>query len=88
MGKDGTAVQLNCAFVPAGPYSCDTGGDLLGWDPRFVSYSTFMDAMALCAIELLPLPDQVVVQLHQAGHVLLCRDVKPVNVPDQGRFGG
>ena len=44
-GKDGTAVQLNCAFVPVGPYSCDTGGNLLGWDPRFVSYSNFMDAM-------------------------------------------
>ena len=45
VGKDGNAVLLNCAFVPAGPYSCDTGGDLLGWDPRFVSYSNFMDAM-------------------------------------------
>ena len=45
VGKDGTPVRLNCAFVPAGPYSCDTGGDLLGWDPRFVSYSSFMDAM-------------------------------------------
>ena len=45
VGKDGTAVQVNCAFVPAGPYSCDTGGNLLGWDPRFVSYSNFMDAM-------------------------------------------
>src|SRR5690606_33067500 len=45
VGKDGTPVQLNCAFVPAGPYSCDTGGNLLGWDPRFVSYSSFMDAM-------------------------------------------
>ena len=45
VGKDGTPVRLSCAFVPAGPYSCDTGGDLLGWDPRFVSYSSFMDAM-------------------------------------------
>lgn len=45
VGKDGNAVQLNCAFVPAGPYSCDTGGDLLGYDPRYVSYSNFMDAM-------------------------------------------
>jgi iron complex outermembrane recepter protein len=45
VGKDGNAVLLNCAFVPAGPYSCDTGGNLLGWDPRFVSYSSFMDAM-------------------------------------------
>src|SRR5690606_26594311 len=24
---------------------CATGGNLLGWDPRFVSYSSFMDAM-------------------------------------------
>ncbi|MXO59903.1 TonB-dependent receptor [Altererythrobacter salegens] len=45
VGKNGNAVRLSCAFVPAGPYSCDTGGDLLGWDPRFVSYSSFMDAM-------------------------------------------
>jgi iron complex outermembrane receptor protein len=45
VGKDGTPVRLNCAFVPAGPYSCDTGGNLLGWDPRFVSYSSFMDGM-------------------------------------------
>ena len=45
VGKDGTPVRLNCAFVPAGPYSCDTGGNLQGWDPRFVSYSSFMDAM-------------------------------------------
>lgn len=45
VGKDGSAVQLNCAFVPAGPYSCDTGGDLLGYDPRFVSYSNFLDGM-------------------------------------------
>ena len=45
VGKNGQPVRLNCAFVPAGPYSCDTGGDLQGWDPRFVSYSSFMDAM-------------------------------------------
>jgi iron complex outermembrane receptor protein len=45
VGKDGTPVQLSCAFVPSGPYSCDTGGNLLGHDPRYVSYSSFMDAM-------------------------------------------
>jgi iron complex outermembrane receptor protein len=45
VGKNGQAVQLNCAFVPAGPYSCDTGGNLLGYDPRYVSYATFMDGM-------------------------------------------
>jgi iron complex outermembrane receptor protein len=43
-GKDGNAVPVNCAFVPAGPYSCDTA-DLasLGYDPRYVSYSNFLD---------------------------------------------
>ena len=45
VGKDGNPVPLSCAFVPAGPYSCDTGGNLLGYDPRFVSYSNFMDGM-------------------------------------------
>jgi iron complex outermembrane receptor protein len=44
-GKNGQAVNVSCAFVPAGPYSCDTGGNLLGWDPRFVSYSNFLDGM-------------------------------------------
>jgi len=44
-GKNGQAVNMSCAFVPAGPYSCDTGGNLLGWDPRFVSYSNFLDGM-------------------------------------------
>jgi len=46
VGKDGTPVRMSCAFVPAGQYSCDTGAQLLGWDPRYVSYSNFMDAMA------------------------------------------
>lgn len=45
VGKDGNAVNMSCAFVPAGPYSCDTGGNLKGHDPKFVSYSNFMDAM-------------------------------------------
>jgi iron complex outermembrane recepter protein len=45
VGKNGQPVPLTCAFVPAGPYSCDTGGNLQGHDPRFVSYSNFMDAM-------------------------------------------
>ena len=34
-GKNGSAVNLSCAFVPAGPYSCDTGRSriwLLGAD--------------------------------------------------------
>jgi iron complex outermembrane recepter protein len=46
VGKNGQPVALSCAFVPAGPYSCDTGGNLLGNDPRFVSYSNFLDAAA------------------------------------------
>jgi len=45
VGKNGQAVNMNCAFVPAGKFGCDTGGNLLGWDPRFVSYSNFMDGM-------------------------------------------
>ncbi|MEZ5743289.1 MAG: TonB-dependent receptor [Sphingomonadaceae bacterium] len=46
VGKDGTPVNMSCAFVPAGPYSCDTGGDLGGRDPRYVSYSNFLDSAA------------------------------------------
>src|SRR5690606_15764171 len=46
VGKDGNPVNMSCAFVPAGRYSCDTGGDLMGWSRRYVSYSNFMDAMA------------------------------------------
>jgi len=46
VGKNGQPVPMSCAFVPAGAYSCDTGGNLLGWDPRFVSYSNFLDGMA------------------------------------------
>ena len=46
VGKNGQPVNMSCAFVPAGPYSCDTGGNLLGHDPRFVSYSNFLDGMA------------------------------------------
>jgi iron complex outermembrane receptor protein len=47
VGKDGTPVNMSCAFVPAGPYSCDAGRvNLKGKDPRFISYSNFMDAMS------------------------------------------
>jgi iron complex outermembrane receptor protein len=46
VGKDGKPVNMSCAFVPAGPYSCDTGGDTAGWDREFVSYSNFLDGMA------------------------------------------
>jgi len=43
IGNDGNAVPVNCAFVPAGPYSCDNIGNQFG-DPRFVAYSNFLDA--------------------------------------------
>ncbi len=46
VGRNGQPVPLTCAFVPAGPYSCDTGGNLGGVDPRFVSYSNFYDGSA------------------------------------------
>jgi iron complex outermembrane recepter protein len=46
VGKNGQAVNLSCAFVPYGAYSCDTGGNLMGWNPKFVSYSNFLDATA------------------------------------------
>ena len=48
VGTDGMPVELSCIFVPAGPYSCDpanVGGEIAGYDARFVSYSTFADAM-------------------------------------------
>ncbi len=46
VGKDGNDVNVSCAFVPAGAYSCDAGGDLQGWDRRYVSYSNFLDGTA------------------------------------------
>jgi iron complex outermembrane recepter protein len=50
VGKNGNPVPLSCAFVPAGPYSCDTGGNLLGYDPRYVSYSNFADTLRPSAL--------------------------------------
>ncbi|MXO65528.1 TonB-dependent receptor [Altericroceibacterium endophyticum] len=38
---DGSPVRYNCQFVPAGRNSCDT---LQGYDGRYVSYATFIDA--------------------------------------------
>jgi iron complex outermembrane receptor protein len=46
VGKNGQAVNMSCAFVPYGQYSCDTGGNLLGWNPKYVSYSSFLDGSA------------------------------------------
>ena len=45
-GKDGKAIAYDCHFVPAGPYSCDTGANRMGWDAGFISYSNFLDGMA------------------------------------------
>ena len=46
VGTDGNPVTLDCRFVPAGPYSCDTANlASMGYDPRFVSYSSFSDAI-------------------------------------------
>jgi len=42
-GLDGNAVPINCAFVPNGPYSCDTLSGDFG-DPGFIAYSNFLDA--------------------------------------------
>jgi iron complex outermembrane recepter protein len=46
VGKNGQQINNSCIFVPAGPYSCDTGRDLLGYKPGFVSYSNFADGVA------------------------------------------
>tara|TARA_A100001391_G_scaffold273_2_gene654 strand:- start:71018 stop:73612 length:2595 start_codon:yes stop_codon:yes gene_type:complete len=43
IGKDGNAVPGSCAFVPSGPYSCDTIGSTFG-DPRYINYGNFLDA--------------------------------------------
>jgi len=47
VGKNGQPIPYDCRFVPAGPYSCDTGANLQGWNKRFVSYSNFLDGMAV-----------------------------------------
>ncbi len=39
-GTDGQGIPYNCMFVPYGPNSCDT---LTGYDPRYVTYSTYAD---------------------------------------------
>ena len=45
-GNNGQPVNMSCAYVPNGPYSCDTGGHTLGWDREFISYSNVHDGMA------------------------------------------
>jgi iron complex outermembrane receptor protein len=45
-GKNGLPVPLNCAFVPAGPYGCDTlATSVYSGDRRFISYANFLDGM-------------------------------------------
>jgi iron complex outermembrane recepter protein len=47
VGKNGQPVNLSCAFVPAGPFSCDTGRTTTkGFKPGFISYSNFADGIA------------------------------------------
>ncbi len=47
LGKDGTAVPIDCRFVPAGPYSCDTlSSAVYGGDRRYISYANFLDETA------------------------------------------
>jgi len=45
VGTDGNPVIPDCRFVPYGQYSCDTLSPSLGYNPKYVSYATFMDAM-------------------------------------------
>ncbi len=46
VGKNGQPVNLSCAFVPSGPYSCDTGRSTThGFKPGFISYSNFADGI-------------------------------------------
>ncbi len=47
LGKDGTAIPIDCRFVPAGPYSCDTlSSSVYGGDRRYISYANFLDETA------------------------------------------
>ncbi len=47
VGKDGTAIPLDCRFVPAGPYSCDAlSSSIYDGDPRYISYANFLDGTA------------------------------------------
>jgi iron complex outermembrane recepter protein len=43
-GKNGQAIPVNCAFVPSGPFSCDTlSSSVFSGDRRYVSYANFVD---------------------------------------------
>ncbi len=46
-GVNGSAVPVDCHFVPYGANSCDTlNAAQLGVDPRYISYANFLDGMA------------------------------------------
>jgi iron complex outermembrane receptor protein len=46
-GKDGSAIPLDCRFVPAGDYSCDPlSSSVYDGDRRFISYANFLDGTA------------------------------------------
>ncbi len=43
-GRNGAPVPVDCRFVPAGQYSCDTlSSSVYGGDRRFISYANFVD---------------------------------------------
>ncbi len=43
-GKNGSPVPVNCAFVPAGAFGCDTlSSSVYSGDRRFISYANFLD---------------------------------------------
>ena len=45
--RTAAAIPLDCRFVPAGQYSCDTLSDAVyGGDPRYISYANFLDGTA------------------------------------------
>jgi iron complex outermembrane recepter protein len=45
-GRNGLPVPVDCRFVPAGQYSCDTlASSVYGGDRRFISYANFLDGM-------------------------------------------
>jgi iron complex outermembrane recepter protein len=46
VGKNGAAVPIDCKFVPYGKFGCDNANfGSMGLDPRFVTYSNFLDGM-------------------------------------------
>jgi iron complex outermembrane receptor protein len=47
VGKNGAAIPIDCRFVPAGQYSCDTlSSAVYDGDPRYISYANFLDGTA------------------------------------------